>query len=607
MMMPEFTLPLGPGQATVTDLAREGDDLRLTLRYRSPDLVLPQQTFVLSQAAERQRLCAWAEVRLIAVQTFLLALQGHLTRQQQREEALAAALGGVEHATSGRETLSCPDAWEPPTPLDEQASLPPFPVSALPPVLGELVMAVAIASQTPPDLAGLLALATVAAAVGKTAVVQVREGWVEPLAFWALVALPSGHRKSAVFRDLTDPLRDWEAQQATAARETVALAASERRQLEAALAQAEQAAARAGTDDQAERVAVREAAARALARHQAPTTPLLSVGDTTPEALAQALLTQGGALAVLAPEGGLFETLAGRYSNGVPNLDLFLNGYSGEDYRRTRGQQTDIIREVTLTLALTVQPDVLRGLAHQPSFRGRGLLARFWYALPPSAIGQRQIAPPPVAAAVRAAYATHITALLGLRSPLHAPAPTPHILTLTPDAIAHGIAWETEIEGMLGEFEPLGGIADWGMKLAGTTARVAALLHLAHYGEGGLTRPITEPTMARAITLARWAIPHALAAHDAMGADDRLDDARFLLRALERLVEPGQAATISRRDLHYATKQRFRTQSALAAPLQRLVDYGYLRLAPTPTQPQGGRPAITYAVNPRWRRSPARD
>ena len=55
---------------------------------------------------------------------------------------------------------------------------------------------------------------------------------------------------------------------------------------------------------------------------------------------------------------------------------------------------------------------------------------------------------------------------------------------------------------------------------AGTTVRVAALLHLAHYGAAGLARPITEPTFARAVALARWAIPHALAAHGAMGQDD---------------------------------------------------------------------------------------
>ncbi|MGN6360714.1 MAG: hypothetical protein ACTHNK_10015 [Thermomicrobiales bacterium] len=41
MLLEEFTVPLGPGQATVCEAVREGNDLVLTLRYRSADLVLP--------------------------------------------------------------------------------------------------------------------------------------------------------------------------------------------------------------------------------------------------------------------------------------------------------------------------------------------------------------------------------------------------------------------------------------------------------------------------------------------------------------------------------------------------------------------------------------
>src|SRR5689334_13208452 len=68
-----LTLPLGPGQATISDLTREGDELHLTLRYRSPGMALSPQHFVLSDAAERERLRAWADVRSVDVRAFLLA------------------------------------------------------------------------------------------------------------------------------------------------------------------------------------------------------------------------------------------------------------------------------------------------------------------------------------------------------------------------------------------------------------------------------------------------------------------------------------------------------------------------------------------------------
>src|SRR5689334_2186597 len=92
MMLEAFTVPLGPGQATVCEAVREGDDLVLTLRYRSADLVLSPERFVISQAADRQRLCAWAEVRMSAVVAFLAAVQGHLTRSQERARAEERAL-----------------------------------------------------------------------------------------------------------------------------------------------------------------------------------------------------------------------------------------------------------------------------------------------------------------------------------------------------------------------------------------------------------------------------------------------------------------------------------------------------------------------------------
>src|SRR4029453_6157610 len=52
--------------------------------------------------------------------------------------------------------------WEPPVPIGVAGELPSFPVEVLPGWLGEDVAAVATATQTPPDLAGMLALAVLA-------------------------------------------------------------------------------------------------------------------------------------------------------------------------------------------------------------------------------------------------------------------------------------------------------------------------------------------------------------------------------------------------------------------------------------------------------------
>jgi replicative DNA helicase len=56
--------------------------------------------------------------------------------------------------------------WEEPVPLRAAADLPAFPVEALPDFLAAWVRAEATATQTPPDLPGMLVLATLATAAG---------------------------------------------------------------------------------------------------------------------------------------------------------------------------------------------------------------------------------------------------------------------------------------------------------------------------------------------------------------------------------------------------------------------------------------------------------
>src|SRR4029078_5142104 len=105
----------------------------------------------------------------------------------------------------------------------------------------------------------------------------------------------------------------------------------------------------------------------------------------------------GEKMAILSDEGGIFDILAGRYSNGVPNLDLFLQAYHGSAYRVDRGSRPAVfLKRPALTLGLSPQPSVLRGLAGAPGFRGRGLLARPCFALPESTLGRRTLDSRPI-------------------------------------------------------------------------------------------------------------------------------------------------------------------------------------------------------------------
>jgi replicative DNA helicase len=235
-----------------------------------------------------------------------------------------AVLHGEDH--------TAPPSWDAdPTPLTPPRLVPPFPVDALPTWVADMVLAVAEFTQTPLDLPGCLALAALSSATGGRAEVEVRPGWREPLNLYTVVAMPPGSRKSAVFAAMTAPLLEAERHLVEHARPRIAEAELARK---AAHAEAERRAKHATTarEREAQEEALASAAEAAVEADGivVPPLPRLIADDITVEAAATLLAEQGGRLAVLSAEGGIFATLAGFYSGGVPNLEVFLKGHAGD-------------------------------------------------------------------------------------------------------------------------------------------------------------------------------------------------------------------------------------------------------------------------------------
>jgi hypothetical protein len=139
-------------------------------------------------------------------------------------------------------------------------------------------------------------------------------------------------------------------------------------------------------------------------------------------------------------------------------------------------------------------------------------------------------------------------------------------------------------------------LAGWAAKLAGASCRIAALLHLAGHLHDGWAQPITADTFAAALRLADYFIDHARAVFDLMGADPRVEDARWLLDWIARTSQ----VQFSRRDAHQAARGRFRKATDLEPALALLEEHGWLRRVDAdPRGPRGGRPASPrFLVNP---------
>jgi hypothetical protein len=490
--------------------------------------------------------------------------------------------------------------WDPLLDIDDP-DLPDFPVDALPPWQRDFVAGLAEATQTPPDLAGILVLAVTSVAVAKKAVVRVRPGYSEPLNTFAAVALPPASRKTPVFREVVAPIEAFERARAEEVGPAAAEARAKKEIDEKTLEELKRRAAKAEGEERDKRIEEANAQVKTIEETKVPEIPRLLADDVTPEKLASLMAEHGGRMGVLSAEGGIFGIMAGRYSASKNNVNLavYLKGHAGDTVRVDRvGRAPAYIDRPALTLGLAVQPDVIRGLAQNPGFRGQGLLGRFLYAMPRSLVGHRDVDPPPLPDEARDDYRDGVRALLELPFGTDENgAPAEHVVTLTREAYELWLAFSRWLEPQLAAFGALAHLADWAGKLAGAVVRIAGLFHLAD--QAGKSSPWSVPipaaTMRRAIEVGEYLCPHARAAFAEMGADPAVADARYVLGWVRR----HGTASFTRRDCFEGTKSRFVVVDNLTTALDLLAAHNYIRERPAASRAGRGRPpSPIYDVNP---------
>lgn len=510
-----------------------------------------------------------------------------------------------------------------PIPLTSGVPVPPFPVDALPDWIADMVRGVAEATQTDLAMAGAVALVVLATCNGGCAQIEIRPQWHEPLVLHIVVVAAPGERKSAVLRLMTAPVYEAERRLVKEARDKrreaetrkhITTTAAERLRRDAATAEAggdqrgkkrlrlvkdvpaEVAAAGVDPAEVAPTLVERAIAAdRAADAIEVPVIPRLIADDITPEAAAEILAEQGGRLAIISAEGGIFDIIAGRYNLGKANLEVFLKGHSGDELRVDRkGGSPQYVSNAALTVGLMIQPLVLSSISANAEFRGRGLLARFLYARPPSMVGKRRIGKP-IPPKVQNTYTTRI---VELAKNMAAYAGKPITLRLDEAAIAALQAIELAIEPTLAEDGQLAALPDWGGKyVGGVIARVAANFHLARYGASAEMVKVDEQTIRAAARVGEYFRVNAINAFTAMGGDQVCADAAYLL---DRILRLGRDEVSERDMFNESARGRFRTMADMAPALQRLVDHSYLAKLPAPTStPSRGRhPSTRYKVHP---------
>ena len=545
--------------------------------------------------------------------TYLTSVAGTMRRRGMDQSAIAVALA-AENASKCQPPLGCdevrgiaasvsrytpaqhaPDDWPELVSLDSP-NLPALDPACLPGWAGEYARALSLHTETPFELAAGMILIACATAASRRIRVMVGPGYFEPCNLWTVVALPPGNRKSAVQSAATAPLLAWERDQNEIIAPEIKRLTSELKTLEARAKDKRSRAAREKDARKAEAFA-REAAEIEGDLPQIPVPPRLWTSDATPEQLGPTLATHGECLGWLSSEGGIFDLLQGRYSNGIPNLDLVLKAHSGDPERVDRGSRPAVyLRSPRLCIGLSPQPDVLRGLAAKPGFRGRGLLARFLYLLPASPLGFRKLQATAIPEGVRNAYSAGIRAMLD--SPIaideHGEE-RPHLIRLSSEAHGEWLAFALAVEMQMQPGRELEHFTDWAGKAPGAAARLAGVLHAIKHAHGEpWNAVVTVETMTDALEIMAVISRHSLAALDMMGADPTVAAARVVWKWVER----NRLSDFRIRDAFNALRGTFPRVSNLQQALAVLEERGYIEISePLPVGP--GRPqSPTVYVRP---------
>lgn len=226
--------------------------------------------------------------------------------------------------------------------------------------------------QTPVDMAAVASLAVMAVCVQGKYKIQGKPDWIEPLNLYSVIVANPAERKSAVLSLLTKYLNEYEFNTNQAMAQELNRNKTEMKLLEKEIEiligkAAKDSAYKSDLLDKQDE----------LTNFQKLKSFRLLADDSSAEALTSLLAVNDGKISVILAEGGIFETIGGRYSQ-TANIDTFLKAHCGDPIRVDRkGREPEMISEPCLTVLLSIQPQVLDGLVSNEVFRGRGLTARY--------------------------------------------------------------------------------------------------------------------------------------------------------------------------------------------------------------------------------------
>ncbi len=474
----------------------------------------------------------------------------------------------------------------------DASRLPLFPVASLPPPLRNMTKAAAENLQVAVDMTAVAGLAAISLCVQGKFIINPKPGWVEQLNLYATVIARPSDRKTPALAVMTRPLHAFEKEENERRAPLVDQYRTKKRILEKKIFNLSELAAKPTAKGEAvDMDDITELQYQLSDLEREAVKPLrLLADDTTPEALVSLMAANDGRIGIVSDEGGIFDIIAGRYSSGKVNMDVFLKAYTGGYLRIDRmGRPPEVIEHPSLTMLLMVQPVVLEAIMGNQDFAGRGFLARPLYSLPVSAVGHRTYDTPPVPREIEAGYNDLIESLLSVPELGEA-----RVIRVSPEAHQEAKRFFEALEPrLLDDLGDLDDLEGWAGKYHGQVMRIAGILHCCLHAENAAERLVSLNTMKQAETIGGYFLEHARAAFQIMGLSDskEVKDAKYILK---RMKATGLFDT-TKRELFRQCDGRMHSMEEMEPGLKVLIDRGYIRIDKIKT---GGRPTEKIIFNP---------
>lgn len=171
------------------------------------------------------------------------------------------------------------------------------------------------------------------------------------------------------------------------------------------------------------------------------------------------------------------------------------------------------------------------------------------------------------------------------------------LLLLSEDGRRHIQDMQAWLEPQMAPGGGLDWIREWTGKLAGQTARIAGLLHLADWAGNPVPVIVPGNTVERAVVLAKtYLLPQAEHAFSMMGQSETTAGARAILQAA---VSHNQTEFSARQALEWCKGGQLKDMQAVRAALEALAQHNYIRaVASKPRTGPGRPPGDTFELHP---------